>query len=58
VEGFIGVTSEDLREKVIHMLDNPEEAAKMGRNARIRVENEFSLLKLQQAWQSYTARLL
>jgi glycosyltransferase involved in cell wall biosynthesis len=57
VEGYVGATGEELREKAIRLLDNPEEAIRMGMNARACVEKEFSLSKFQHSWQSFASTL-
>jgi hypothetical protein len=58
IEGVVGSTHEDLRNKVVNLLDDPEEATKMGARARERVEIEFPIQKFQYAWESFASRLL
>jgi hypothetical protein len=58
VEGVVSSTAEELRLKVLHLLDNPDEATRMGRNARTRVEELFPLSEFQTAWQSLAVELL
>jgi glycosyltransferase involved in cell wall biosynthesis len=43
--------SEALAEKIIHVLDHPQEARKMGENAREKIKNNFSV---QDMTRSYT----
>jgi glycosyltransferase involved in cell wall biosynthesis len=57
-EGVVASTPEELREKVVRLLDNPKEAARMGINARIKVEREFPLSGFQHAWQSFARTLM
>jgi glycosyltransferase involved in cell wall biosynthesis len=56
-EGVVASTPEELREKVIYLLDNPSEAARIGNGARIRVEKEFPVSEFRSAWQSFATRL-
>jgi hypothetical protein len=58
VEGITASTAEDLRKKIIRLLDNPDEAASMGKRARARVENQFPLSQFQHAWQDFADRLI
>jgi hypothetical protein len=57
VEGVTAATAEELREKIMHLLDAPEEAMRLGKRARSRVENEFPLSRFQRAWQGVADRL-
>jgi hypothetical protein len=58
MEGIVASTAEELREKVMGLLDCPEEAARLGENARIRVEDQFPLSKFCGKWQSLADTLL
>jgi glycosyltransferase involved in cell wall biosynthesis len=58
VDGATASTVEDLRQKMMRLLDNPGEAANMGNSARSRVESEFPLSGFQQAWQGFADRLI
>jgi hypothetical protein len=57
VGGVVAETVEDLREKVVHLLENPQKAEQMGKAARIEVGKEFSIETFRQAWQSFAASL-
>ncbi|MBN1571500.1 MAG: glycosyltransferase family 4 protein [Acidobacteria bacterium] len=57
-EGVVADSAEELRDRVLQLLDDPAEAARMGRNARIRVETEFSISEFRNSWQSFAERLL
>jgi hypothetical protein len=57
-EGVVASTAEELREKVVGLLDNPTEALKLGNGARIRVEREFPISEFQHAWEAFASRLL
>jgi glycosyltransferase involved in cell wall biosynthesis len=57
-EGVVADDAAELRSKITELLDNPGEAARMGNNARIRVEKEFSVSEFRQAWQSFATKLL
>jgi hypothetical protein len=57
-EGVAASTASELRDKIIRLLDDPSEAASLGKRARIRVEKEFPLSEFQRAWQSFAARLI
>jgi hypothetical protein len=50
-EGVVAATAEELRRKVVYLLDNPEEAARLGNCARVRVGMKFPLSEFQNAWQ-------
>jgi glycosyltransferase involved in cell wall biosynthesis len=58
LEGVVADNAEGLRNKVVQLLDNPEEALRLGNNARVRVEKEFPLSEFQEAWQSFAGKLL
>jgi hypothetical protein len=52
-EGVVAETVEELREKVVHLLENPPKAEQMGKAARARAEKEFPLEAFREAWQSF-----
>ena len=56
-EGVVSETVEDLREKVVRLLENPQKAEQLGKAARIRVGNEFPQEAFREAWQSLAANL-
>ena len=57
-EGVVGSSVEDLREKVVSLLDDPKSAIAMGNAARERVEIEFPIAAFAEGWQSFASRLL
>jgi hypothetical protein len=57
VEGVVGSTAEELREKVLWLLDRPEEARRRGQAARLKLQKEFPLSAFQSAWESLAAEL-
>jgi hypothetical protein len=56
-EGVSGSTAEELREKIVRLLNDPIEAADLGNRARIRVEKEFPISRFLCGWQSFADRL-
>lgn len=56
-EGVVASNAEELRERVIRLLDMPGAASRMGKAARIRVESEFPVRTFQYAWESLAAGL-
>lgn len=48
----------DLVKKVMYIIDNPEEAGKMGKNGRIKIINEFSIDKMVKKTENIYIRLL
>jgi glycosyltransferase involved in cell wall biosynthesis len=58
VEGAVAASPEELRRKVIELLNNPEEAFRLGEGARLRVAKEFAVSDFQRAWESLAAKLL
>jgi hypothetical protein len=58
MEGVVAEAPEELREKVLDLLDNPAKAARFGEGARLRVEKEFAISDFQRAWDSLAAKLL
>lgn len=57
VEGVVAGAVEELREKVLRLLDSPEECARMGTAARLRVEAEFPVASFRESWESFAATL-
>jgi glycosyltransferase involved in cell wall biosynthesis len=57
-EGVVASTAEELRGRVIALLDDPAEALRLGNGARKRVEHEFPISRFQNAWVSFASRLL
>jgi glycosyltransferase involved in cell wall biosynthesis len=57
-EGVVARTVEELREKVRCLLENPKEAVRLGKGARIRVEEAFPLSEFREAWQSFALNLI
>jgi hypothetical protein len=58
IEGVVADNPEELREKIVELLDNPEKAARLGEGARLRVEKEFAISDFQSAWNSQAVKLL
>ena len=52
VHGIVAGTAGELRERVVRLLDNPDEALRMGRSARQKLEGDFPLPAFQSAWQA------
>ena len=57
VEGVVGSTAEELRDKVIWLLGRPEKANQMGQAALRKLKKKFPLSSFQSAWQSLAAEL-
>jgi glycosyltransferase involved in cell wall biosynthesis len=57
-EGAVADNVNELREKVIHLLNTPQDAERLGFGARARVEKEFPFLKFQAAWEDVAQGLL
>jgi glycosyltransferase involved in cell wall biosynthesis len=57
-EGVVGSSAEDLREKVLFLLDNPSAAIAMGESARATVEREFPVSAFREAWESFASKLV
>jgi hypothetical protein len=57
LEGVVASSAEELREMVVRLLDNPAEAAEMGRRARARVQQEFSVPAFRSLWESFAQRI-
>jgi glycosyltransferase involved in cell wall biosynthesis len=58
VEGITGIDAEDLRDKVMSLLDNPEAASVMGQSARARVAQMFPVSAFRESWESFACKLL
>ncbi len=58
VEGVVAGSAAALRGKVIRLLDNPHEAASLGRSARRKLETAFPLSEFRSAWQELASRLV
>jgi glycosyltransferase involved in cell wall biosynthesis len=57
-EGVVGSSAEDLREKILSLLDNPKAAIAMGEAARATVEREFAVSAFSEAWESFALKLI
>lgn len=57
VEGVVGNTADELRDKVIALLERPEKAYQMGQAALRKLKQKFPLSCFQSAWQSLAAEL-
>jgi hypothetical protein len=57
LEGVVASNTEELRGKIMFLLDHSEEASRMGNAARARVEQEFAVSAFRSAWQSFALRL-
>jgi len=55
--GIVAAEAEELREKIIDLLNNPQRAAMLGKRARNTVELEFPLARFQYEWKSLAAKL-
>jgi glycosyltransferase involved in cell wall biosynthesis len=51
ISGLVASTPAELRERLLELLDKPEDAVRIGRAAQARVEREFSLSRFRSAWQ-------
>jgi glycosyltransferase involved in cell wall biosynthesis len=56
-EGVVASNAQELREKVLFLLENPETAREMGAAARARVEQEFPVSAFCKAWESLALKL-
>ncbi len=57
VQGVVAATTEELRARVIQLLDDQSEALRMGRAAREKLERDFPLSAFQSAWQAVAESL-
>lgn len=57
VEGVVGSTVEELRQRVIRLLDDPEEARRMGCAARAALKREFPMSQFRDSWQMLADKL-
>jgi glycosyltransferase involved in cell wall biosynthesis len=58
MEGVVANAPEELRQKIVDLLDNPAKAIKLGEGARLRVEKEFAISDFQRAWGSLAEELV
>jgi len=58
VEGVVGDTAEQLRMRIAQLLDDPQEARRLGIGAKARVEQVFSLAEFKNAWQDLADNIL
>jgi hypothetical protein len=57
VQGVVGTDAAELRRKVLGLLDDPCEAARMGAEARYRLEQMFPVQEFQSGWRELADRL-
>lgn len=57
VQGVVAANAAELRRKVLELLDNPSEAARMGSAAREKLEEAFVHQDFQSAWKRLAATL-
>ncbi len=57
IEGAVGPTAAELRERVMTLLDDPEQARRMGEAARARVQTEFPISRFRDSWQNLASTL-
>ena len=57
VEGVVSSTAAELRERVIGLLDDPEEAHRMGCAARTTLEREFPISQFRDSWHQLAEKL-
>ncbi len=50
LDGVIAPTAQELRRRVLDLLDNPDEAQVMGKAARVKLQNTFPLAEFVSAW--------
>lgn len=50
--------AEGFAEKIVHLLENPQDATRMGRASRQRIEKQFSVSKMISDYESYYENLL
>lgn len=58
LEGIVASSPEELRAGVIRLLNDAEEARRLGAGARLRVETEFSISKFRSSWQALAERIV
>ncbi len=58
IEGVVASNAEELRGKILSLLDNPAEARKMGEAAHARIEGEFPISAFKNAWQTFALQLI
>ncbi len=58
LEGVVAAACDELRERVLELLDDPERARRLGEGARLRVEKEFAVADFRRAWESMGDNLL
>lgn len=58
VEGVVGSTAAELGERVIQLLNDPEEAHRMGCAARATLEREFPISQFRDSWQLLANNLI
>lgn len=56
-EGVVGKTPAELRERIIRLLENPEEARRLGAAARERVNRDFPISVFRRRWNSLVSEL-
>jgi len=57
VEGVTAATAEELREKVLEILDDPSAAKKLGDGARKRVEQLYPISEFHKSWELFASKL-
>jgi hypothetical protein len=57
VEGVVGSDPEDLRARVVRLLDDPDEARRCGERARAKLLRAFPLDQFRQGWKDLAAAL-
>lgn len=58
VDGVVGQTAAELREHVIRLLDNPEEAVRLGAAAQSKISMEFPLAAFKSSWTALASTLI
>lgn len=57
-EGVVGSSIEELREKVMDLLDNPEAAFSLGQSARAAAHRKFPVSAFRDSWESFASSLV
>jgi glycosyltransferase involved in cell wall biosynthesis len=57
IEGIVASKADELRSRVLDLLDNPEKATELGQGARRKVEQEFPVSDFKRSWESFVSRL-